>query len=105
MGFYRIQAIDKDGKISYSETKQIRLNQLTNKPINVFPNPAKDVVTINCVSAKNLLILDYLGRIMYQKNNPLEKQRINTKQFAKGVYIVQVITKNNEVKNQKLIVE
>ena len=45
------------------------------------------------------------GQTIQQLNNTTEHQTINTKQFTKGLYIVQVATTNGEIKTQKLIVE
>ena len=103
--YYRLQMMDKNGSYAYSDIKKVRLNQLTNKLINVYPNPAKEFVTIEYPNAKQLLIIDYLGRTIKQINNPTEHQTINTKQFAKGFYAVQVIDKNGNVTTEKLIIE
>ena len=103
MGFYRIQAIDKDGKISYSETKQIRLNQLTNKPINVYPNPAKDILNINCVGMKEVNITNSLGQVIKQLKVNTDKQKIDISGLAKGLYLLKIVTKENIVYNEKII--
>ena len=103
--FYRIQSIDKDGKISYSEVKQIRLNQLTDNPINIYPNPAKDVVNIKTYNAIQIKIIDCFGRIITKINSPQPHQTINTNQFAKGVYLVQITLNNGNILIQKLVME
>jgi len=103
--YYRLEIIDYDGAKQYSEIKQIRVNQLTNQPINIYPNPANDFVNISCIGMKEIKIINQLGKIIQQINNPTEHQTINTKQLLRGVYFVQVITKGNEIKNGKLIVE
>ena len=104
--YYRLEVVDKDGSKTYSEIKQIRLNQLTNQLINVYPNPAKDVVTISSKEGiKEIKFINQLGQTIKQLNNPAEHQTINTQQFAKGVYIVKITTTNGEIKNKKLILE
>ena len=104
VGFYRIQAIDKDGKISYSETKQIRLNQLTNKPINVYPNPAKDVVNINCVGMKDIHIVNSLGQVVRQLKVNTNMLKIDISELAKGLYLLKLINNKNIMYNEKFIV-
>jgi uncharacterized repeat protein (TIGR01451 family) len=110
--YYRLQIIDKDGSISYSAIRNVELG-IRNVGISVYPNPAKDLVNIECAGAKQLLIIDYLGKTVKQFNNitqhqtPNAKQTItlNTQQFNKGIYIVQATMNNGEVKSEKLVVE
>ncbi len=76
--YYRIESVDFDGKKQYSEIRNVELG-IGNNELRIFPNPAKDFVTIECKGAKELLIIDYLGRIVFQSNNKNEHQTINTK--------------------------
>ncbi len=101
--FYRIESVDLDGRKQYSQTLNLKPQTLNN--ISVYPNPAKEQITVSCKGAKELMIIDYLGRVVYQLNNITVHQTINTKQFTKGLYLLQVKTINNEVYNEKLLVE
>ena len=104
--YYRIVSVDRDGRVGYSEIKQIRLNELTNKLISIFPNPAKDVVNVTGKDIKEVKLFNYLGvQIATGTNLGNDVVSINLKQFAKGVYVIQVITAKDEVRNEKLIVE
>ncbi len=89
--YYRLEMVDKDGSKTYSEVRTIELRG-TNYEVRLFPNPAKDVVTIEFAGAKQLLLIDYLGKTVKQINNPTPQQTINIKQLPKGVYVVQVVT-------------
>jgi hypothetical protein len=80
----------------------IRNEQLA---ISVFPNPAKEQITIECKGAKELMVIDYLGRTIKQYNNPTEHQTLNTKQLIKGIYIVRAIMVNGDIKTEKLVIE
>ena len=103
--YYRIQSIDFDGKTSYSETRTINLKPQTSNSVSIYPNPAKDFVSVECKGAKELMIVDYLGRVVFQSTSIRQQLTVNTKQFNKGVYIVKVIMNNGDVKTEKLIVE
>ena len=103
--YYRLQSIDNDGKISYSEVKQIQLNQLTNQQINIYPNPAKDFITIESAGMKEIKIVDYLGKIVLLQSinnaaNNIQSYTLNIKSLPNGVYYLQI---NNNSK--KFIVE
>jgi hypothetical protein len=110
--YYKIMAVDFDGRKTYSQIKSLNINH-SSLNVMVFPNPAKDVVNISCVGMKQLLIIDFLGRRIQQFNNITELQTpnskqtitINTKQFTKGIYMMQVTTNKGEVKNEKLVIE
>lgn len=77
----------------------------SSKQIQLYPNPATNNVTINCSNAKQLQIIDVKGRLIKLINNPSDYQIINTKQFSKGTYIIQVVTISNEIINKKLIID
>ncbi len=102
---YKLQSIDKDGKISYSDTRQIRLNQLTNKPINVFPNPAKDILNISCVGVKEVNILNNLGQVIKQLKVNTSMLKIDVSTIPKGLYLLKIITTENKVYNEKIIIQ
>ena len=102
--FYRLETVDKDGSKTYSTIQQITIKPQTPN-ILIYPNPAKDFVTIECAGAKEILIIDYLGKTIKQINNPTQPQTINTKQFAKGVYVVKAIETNGSVGITKFVKE
>ncbi len=106
--YYRILSVDKDGKTSFSETRTIELRS-TNFEVRLFPNPSKDVVNIECKEGiKEVKIIDCLGREMLrqaQHDGNVHHLSLNINHYPKGLYIVQVITKNGEVKSEKLLIE
>jgi hypothetical protein len=65
MNYYRLKLIDHNGGYSYSKMVTIRYDK--NGSIAIFPNPAKDVLTVQLhmpAGAVSLQIIDALGRIM-----------------------------------------
>ena len=104
INYYRIKQTDNNGSYTFSQIKQVTIND-KQQTINIYPNPAKDVVYINCVGMKVIKIIDQLGQVIQQMNNiTTEHQTINTKQFAKGVYAVVVETANGVV-TKKMVKE
>ena len=106
VNYYRIVSVDKDGKISYSEVKQVVISK-EQVAINIYPNPVlqSSWIHIQCKGAKQVVITDYLGSIVFLSTVDRQPLSVNTQQFTKGLYIVQVTTTNGELKTQKLIVE
>jgi len=103
--YYRIESIDFDGKKQYSEIRTLNIKPQTLNGVGIFPNPAKAFVTVECKGAKELLMIDYLGKVVYRSTVSSRPLTINTKQFVKGIYVVKVILNDGELKTEKLIVE
>jgi hypothetical protein len=63
--FYRLKIVDKDGKFEYSPIRMICNN--TDGQIIIYPNPAKDVVTVThpaATSVTQLQLTDMTGKIL-----------------------------------------
>ncbi len=101
--YYRIKYIETNGANSFSDIESI---VLTNKNIvSVFPNPAKNIVTINARKAKEILLLNYLGQVVKKEAAQNLVTRINLENIKAGTYFLQITFKDNEVVNEKLVVE
>ena len=102
--YYRLKIVDKDGSKTYSEIRNVEL-AIRNGGISVYPNPAKEQVTITCKNAKEILVIDYLGRTVYQSTVDSRPLTVNTKQLVKGIYVVKAMMNNGQIKTEKLVVE
>jgi hypothetical protein len=103
--YYRIESIDFNGRKQYSTVQQISTKYQTQN-IVLYPNPAKDY--INILSNENIeeiKIINQLGQVLQHQTPNTKQITIDTKQFAKGLYIVQFTNNKGEIKTQKLIVE
>jgi hypothetical protein len=81
-------------------------NSLVSK-INIFPNPASNQVTISLGSLQQvvaLAITDTTGKIVYKtKESETQNIKVNTTDFANGIYLVQIKAKDY-VTTKKLVV-
>jgi len=82
------------------------------KAIAVFPNPATDLVNIN-FTAKNtsnvkVELYDVTGKKVYENNleqiSGASSQSINVSKFAKGVYVVKIVSDNTS-ETRKIVIE
>jgi len=103
--FYRIAAIDNDGKIQYSETKKLSTTNYKLSTINIYPNPAKDAINITCSNAKQIIITDYLGRTQKELTVNIEKQIVDIRTLASGTYFLKVIYNNQKTEVRKFVKE
>lgn len=77
---------------------------------NMFPNPATNGVTIQLnnleFSSVKILIYDLLGHEIQQSEHKENTILLNTKSYAKGVYLIKIKRDNNNtVATKRLIVE
>lgn len=87
----------------------IKINNVTlasyeaqlSKNLKIYPNPAKDVVTIDSKEAiESYNIFNIAGQKILSGSNAKE---INIQSLAKGNYIIQVKTKDNKTQSTKLV--
>lgn len=100
---------------------QHQLNQLNNntntiseikRTINedeviVYPNPARNQVTIVCKEAKEIIITDLLGNVLLRNklNDILVENNLQLKNFLSGLYFYKVLKADNTFYSGKLIIE
>ncbi len=94
--YYRIMAIDNDGKINYSKVKSVILNPLSSKAINVYPNPTSTEISISRTTEKDewVNIVDIYGKVLKSVLLQSTQQKISVTDLPKGVYMLSF--KNNE---------
>ena len=86
--FYRLQMVDKDGKITYSSI--IKIVFTGKNELQVFPNPAKDLITLSGLQSKGIIkIISPEGKLVKQLNATANSMMIDISTLAKGMYIVQ----------------
>ena len=104
--YYRLEIIDKDGSKTYSQEKQVTIENKSQR-INIFPNPAKNHITINInqLNGKvNLVLTDLCGKQIKNQMLHFGNNIIDIAGLGKGTYLASIIT-NEERKTQKIIIE
>lgn len=101
-GFYRIRQTDLDGRFTYSPV--IKLANQAESQVTVFPNPAKDFVTVTV--GNNLLnsvatLHDATGKIIQSFTIPTTSFIINLENYPAGIYFL----KTAEGKVNKIIMK
>jgi hypothetical protein len=103
--YYRIESVDKDGKKQYSQIRTLDLKPKTLNSVSIYPNPAKSILTINCVGMKELNIINSLGQTVIHRTISNNLYQLNIQSLSKGLYLLNIITTKNNVYNEKLIVQ
>ena len=95
-----IWLLHSDGRI-YKSGLGIEDETAENNEIRIYPNPAKDQVTIDGIeNTENVQLINMMGQVVKQFNNVNESVTINISELPAGMYFVRM---GNTVK--KLMVE
>jgi len=95
--YYRLEIIDKDGKVSYSKIQTIKLR--TEFDFNVSSSKNETFISLGDVNGiANIKITDASGRVQAQQKQKItagEMIRLSTMNLASGIYYVTVELNGN----------
>jgi hypothetical protein len=94
--YYRLKMVDRDGSFQYS--KVISTNNNHKGKVNIFPNPAQDLLNITVESYSDEVIVEIFnlnGQSI--KRSSLSYNRLNISDLSEGMYFVQVSDENGQI--------
>jgi len=71
--------------------------------INIYPNPAKNIINIRNAENANIKIYDLIGKLVLSTNNVDKDQSINISNLKDGTYFVRIFY-NNIIKTEKITI-
>ncbi len=72
---------------------------------SIYPNPATNLINVSSdVTIEQIEIFDIKGSLIFSKSYQQKRTSINVSNFAKGVYSVKIVSKENS-SVQQLIIE
>lgn len=109
--YYRIKEMDKDGKISFSNTIIIHTTQ-TFKGLKIYPNPVSDYFNVefdHLAGNYSIQLINAEGKMLLEKEawvgDGIQKVFINNINCASGFYILRIINKTTyQTRNIKLLI-
>jgi hypothetical protein len=103
--FFRLRMVDIDGTSKYSDV--LHVNADCNKSdITLYPNPAKNKVTVKGIAVgSQLRLLGNLGQVLQTVKSTGATQTLTISNLPAGAYIIQVIENNKIQENLKLVKE
>jgi hypothetical protein len=95
--------LTKRGAVGVSETD-------LNAYVSLFPNPAKEQITITLDNSKapmsKLVVIDLMGREVASVNNiAANNYSLNTGSFVPGVYFVNITNQNGDIATKRFIIK
>ncbi|GAA3638150.1 T9SS type A sorting domain-containing protein [Flavivirga jejuensis] len=102
--------VDSDDEVFYDnielyETSTLSLNDISTSNFKIYPNPAKDYITIQSKDLKinSIEIFDLLGKSIYSKIEPSDN-KINVSNFSKGIYLLKLESEGKSLA-KKIVVQ
>jgi hypothetical protein len=112
MNYYRLKMVDKDGKFTYSATRDVNFSRSTGTGVSVAPNPFSSATNIKIVADQDQNV-DYfvtdaagkrvkMGQINVMKGTNPDFE-LDLRDMASGIYFLNVVGKtvNGQVKITK----
>ncbi len=80
------------------------MNDLADREISVYPNPANEVLHIDGLGLQKLVLMNYHGQVVYQNSNLLNTNSINIGHLSKGIYMLKIET-DDGTSVKKVVIE
>jgi hypothetical protein len=105
--YYRIEQVDIDGKLSYSDVKTVNLSS-SSRELSMWPNPAKNVININNDGSNSgkystAQIYNLSGNLSLEKKLTEGLNTIDISNLPAGAYIVKAFNNAGNFYTQKII--
>lgn len=103
--FYRLKMIDKDGTYRYSAVVLANAECSIKVDPVILPNPATSDIKINNLGTgtKTIKIFTLEGKLIYTQRTIEPSSKINTGQWANGIYAVRIEFESGNIISRKLI--
>lgn len=92
-------------KVVATDTTGVTVNEASLNAINLYPNPAKDVVRIESTSPiQSLTLFGIKGEVLEEYPACSKEVELHLDGYSKGVYLVRIVTENG-VENKKVSIQ
>jgi hypothetical protein len=101
--YYRLQVVDKDGRISYSGIKIVGLKNGIR--FSLAPNPASKYITVAGEGKATIRIMNMAGQVLFNTSGALPVNNIDVSVLMKGMYVVAITNEKGTVSYERLLVQ
>jgi hypothetical protein len=105
-GNYAVEYTNENNCVDTAECINFVLSSVTsniNNDYNIWPNPFTDNFIIDYKGSINIKVCDILGKTILTVDNTREEINIDTQNWNKGIYFVQLIAANQNLRTFKVI--
>lgn len=82
----------------------VGVNDVVAGEVNIYPNPANDVINVENAENAQISVFDINGRMITTIESASANQTIDASNFAKGMYIVRIANGNNVITKKVSVV-
>ncbi len=101
--YFRLNMVDLDGSSKFSLVARVTSN-CNNRIISVFPNPSKNIITVNGLNENDQVnLLDQLGRVIKSIKTNNVSETLDLSGISPGIYMIQVLKEDILIKNIKVV--
>lgn len=110
--YYQVTSVYKDGEETcesdpansfqspdqyYLKVEMLSIGETDVNGMMVYPNPAKDNLTIKAEAMTRITITNTLGQVVYDNETSADNEVIDMSQYEAGIYMVRITTENGSV--------
>ena len=110
--YYQVRTVYKDGEETcesepansfqnpdqlYVKVELLNIDETNVNGMLIYPNPAKDNLTIMAEGMKRVTITNTLGQVVYDNEADTDNEVINMSQYDAGIYMVRITTETGSV--------
>lgn len=102
VNYYRLKQTDRDKRYTYTEVRQASFGK--GQEINIYPNPATEVLHISVQDWKDVTsvrILDINGKLVFEAQEAINGISLN--KLSRGTYLLQVAQSGGTVTQFKIV--
>lgn len=102
--FYRLRSTDLDDNYTFSSIRLVYFEKMVAKPVTVFPNPFQNNIMVSGAKpGSTIMLMNMSGKIIKeQKTGGNESDQLNLPSLLPGIYLLKVISKENNTTIIKL---
>ena len=96
---------NNDGEYSVALFTKNSSNITNEANIAIYPNPVKNSLNIDSQELiENIQVFNYLGSLVFEQNCNSNSVKLNTSDFIKGMYLIQINTTNG-ISTKRLVIQ
>ncbi len=104
--YYRIKTMDTNGTFKYTKTIAVYNEISKNTPLRVYPNPAKNTISIdNSILIKSINIYNLQGVLIKKSVVNSAANNVDISAFSAGIYLLEVENTEGSISRIKFVKE
>ena len=89
----------------YFDPEHLGVDENEVNTVSVYPNPAKDVLTVKAENLSSVVVYNSLGQRVFAQDVDANETVIDMSNFEAGIYMVRIVADGNEVTRKISVVK